>query len=258
MDAMRRAIRSLVLCGVLGTLTTFVVGWAISLASQHDRSQNSMFEAAESKCSDGAGYYDWKVCSMRGPGWEAFTSSWDRDRPVWVSRVEFGAFDPHVPGWAEILDPRRYASVGSEEVHYGSAETAGWPMLAVRGATVTRSRYPDPETEPEQIVKNGMFTVLKLIPLRKTCAGALTFENSASDTYLLPWHPIWPGFFVNTALYSAILWALFFAPGAIRRGHRRRRGACVRCGYDLRGDGNPCVGTACPECGAESLAPDGG
>jgi hypothetical protein len=33
--------------------------------------------------------------------------------------------------------------------------------------------------------------------------------------------------------------------GGWRRWHRRRRGACLNCGYDLRGD----VSHGCPECG---------
>ena len=57
---------------------------------------------------------------------------------------------------------------------------------------------------------------------------------------------MWPGFLINTLLYACIPLAILFGPRQIRRLSRRRRGACLRCGYDLRGltDG------LCPECGS--------
>lgn len=62
---------------------------------------------------------------------------------------------------------------------------------------------------------------------------------------LIPLTPVWPGFLINTFLYAAIVAVLFIAPKRIRRAVRRRRGRCVACGYDRRG--NP--SGACPECG---------
>ena len=61
----------------------------------------------------------------------------------------------------------------------------------------------------------------------------------------LPTRPIWPGFAINTAFYAAILWLVIPGPFALRRHIRRKRGMCLACGYDLRG--NPTHG--CPECG---------
>ncbi len=60
----------------------------------------------------------------------------------------------------------------------------------------------------------------------------------------LPLRPIWPGFAVNTIFYAALLW-LPFAPFALRRLIRQRRGLCPACGYDLRHAEHE----ACPECG---------
>ncbi len=61
----------------------------------------------------------------------------------------------------------------------------------------------------------------------------------------LPLLPIWPGFAVNTVFYAALLWPLICGPFALRRHLRRKRGLCVACGYDLRGD----LTRGCPECG---------
>ncbi len=62
----------------------------------------------------------------------------------------------------------------------------------------------------------------------------------------LPLHPIWPGFAINTIFYAAILWLLTFGPFTVRRMIRRKRGHCIKCGYDLGHADH----RACPECGA--------
>ena len=61
----------------------------------------------------------------------------------------------------------------------------------------------------------------------------------------LPIKPIWSGFAINTIFYAAILWLLSLGPSATRRLIRRKRGRCIKCGYDLRGD----LTGGCPECG---------
>jgi hypothetical protein len=62
-----------------------------------------------------------------------------------------------------------------------------------------------------------------------------------------PVQPLWRGFLINTIFYAAIVWFLFFAPGAVRRRVRRKRGQCAACGYSMRG----AVSEKCPECGGE-------
>ncbi len=61
---------------------------------------------------------------------------------------------------------------------------------------------------------------------------------------LLPVAPIWLGFLANTLLYAALAWCMLFAPGEARRWRRRKRGACQKCGYDLKR-----IAGVCPECG---------
>ncbi len=76
--------------------------------------------------------------------------------------------------------------------------------------------------------------------------------TAASSPVVLPVVPIWPGFAINTVFYAGILWLLFAGPFALRRRSRRRRGLCVKCGYDLRGAGSTGGpdSVTCPECGA--------
>ena len=61
----------------------------------------------------------------------------------------------------------------------------------------------------------------------------------------IPFGVKWLGWSINTLFYAALSWMLFFGPASLRRVVRRRKGRCVRCGYDLRGSG----GAKCPECG---------
>lgn len=75
--------------------------------------------------------------------------------------------------------------------------------------------------------------------------AAPTLGTRSYDFRALPLWPHWPGLLLNTALF-ACLWAVaLFGPGLVRRWARKRRGRCLRCGYDLRD--NPAPG--CPECG---------
>jgi hypothetical protein len=55
--------------------------------------------------------------------------------------------------------------------------------------------------------------------------------------------PILPTLLVNTLFYGSIVFGLSLVPGVVRRWHRRRRGRCVACGYELAGV------EVCPECG---------
>lgn len=61
-----------------------------------------------------------------------------------------------------------------------------------------------------------------------------------------PLRPVWSGFAINTALFSAAAGFLWFGPGFLRLWIRRRRGRCLACGFDRAG---LAAETACPECG---------
>ena len=71
--------------------------------------------------------------------------------------------------------------------------------------------------------------------------SALLYAN-----ILLPTRIIWPGFVIDTIMYAAIVWFVVFVPFATRRLIRRKRGLCIKCGYDLRHVEHE----KCPECGA--------
>ena len=71
---------------------------------------------------------------------------------------------------------------------------------------------------------------------------------------VLPIRPIWLGFTINTIIYAMIVWMLWSSLFATRRMIRRKRGHCIKCGYDLRGHSGGTSGggdfsAGCPECG---------
>ena len=47
---------------------------------------------------------------------------------------------------------------------------------------------------------------------------------------------LWVGFAINSLFYAAILWLAIPGPFALRPHIRRKRGWCIKCGYELRGD----------------------
>ena len=61
----------------------------------------------------------------------------------------------------------------------------------------------------------------------------------------IPLQLLWVGFTINTIFYGVLLWLLMLGLHRARRVRRRKRGLCIKCGYDLRGD----FSAGCSECG---------
>src|SRR5205814_6005727 len=81
---------------------------------------------------------------------------------------------------------------------------------------------------------------------RSTFRGAwnILIARTPPRWFYLPHIPIWPGLILDTAFFTALALGLVRGPALVRRWLRRWRGACPRCGYDLRG-----AREVCPECG---------
>lgn len=63
---------------------------------------------------------------------------------------------------------------------------------------------------------------------------------------VLPVYPYWPGFLVNTLIYTALALLVIHLIARFRHRHRQHAGQCLTCGYDRRGLS---VESPCPECG---------
>ncbi len=58
-----------------------------------------------------------------------------------------------------------------------------------------------------------------------------------------PVRPMWPGFALNTLIYSGLVFTILLAPGVVRRSFRARSNRCIECGYMLLD------AQRCTECG---------
>jgi hypothetical protein len=115
-------------------------------------------------------------------------------------------------------------------------DEGGWPSIAVHGRFF--------------VTEEGEDVVEWALPFGRA--------NVGMGFGILPLQPLFPGVLINTAFYGGILWLLWLTisrgAGMLRRGSRRRRGLCARCGYDLRGSAGGGSGAPCPECGGLSAA----
>jgi hypothetical protein len=240
---MRRAILVMVAAPLAGLMVAIAVGIGIAIrwASEPDvdalHRGNEVMEAT-------AAEYDW----ARAHGWKR-----PEDEPcrTYYLGVERGSHFGLTAHWfhdeVEITCPMGERWLKIYTYHIQEVQ-CGWPMRCLRRRAVID--FKTTPFGPYDQMGNRLASADDA--LDAASKGGLTCTwcrklNASGASVVIPCEPIWPGLLANTAFYGGILWALWFAPGAVRRGLRNRRGACVRCGYDLRS--NP-AGSACPECGA--------
>jgi hypothetical protein len=230
MEAMRRAIGFAAIFSLLGAIAT------LALVNATTRSQTRLLEFMHPR----GGRQDWSrwwivdTDSERHRGWVVDES----DTPIHTYLCYMRPTAAHEPPSFPVMP------------------SPDW---------VDRPPFPPLPVESEKLVLNLKFWIAAGWPVRCVRWSAMLSVDRASpygiavvqergavrlrigdDVYFFPYRPLWPGLLANTAFYAVILWAIWFTPGAIKRGLRTRRGACMRCGYDLRGAEHE----TCPECGS--------
>jgi hypothetical protein len=136
----------------------------------------------------------------------------------WVRRASAG----EAPGWA--LDTDRLGLATKFAV---LTSVSGWPMPAVRSYRVASVGTDWQHTRQ---------------------SGAWAWDGNSLSPRALPYIPYWPGLLVDTATFGSPIFLVGCLMPRLGRLHRRRRGACQRCGYSLAGLAG--AGIVCPECGA--------
>lgn len=139
-------------------------------------------------------------------------------------RINDSQYRDLLPDWSAFAAP---AVLGRSDARFFVEQAAGWPLLCLR---LTSSKFFGDGRASRYSKMRGRLE----LPW---------FEPPWRNT--VPYQPIWPGFVINTIFYAAILWLLSLGPFTARRMIRRKRGRCIKCGYDLRATS----GGSCPECG---------
>lgn len=228
----RGIVRLVLLCLLLGVVTTYVSAWWL-------------LNTPIKRVSVSSGPVDWPTNSAP-VGWrvhlreERGMAELDASVEVEDSReVSFFLMQSHRHGQPQMLpptwsvmfqkSPRELRAMLRDGRQLDSLfeRAAGWPWLAVvERWSSTGSGSPTPIAAME-------------LSLRAT-AG----PNPLART-TLAFMPVWPGFLMDVMLYG-LAWTVVIA-GAIlvRRKVRAAAGKCESCGYDSRG--LKCG--VCPECG---------
>ncbi|MEQ9097115.1 MAG: hypothetical protein RIE32_12725 [Phycisphaerales bacterium] len=255
-----RAIRTLLVFVLLGAVTTVLSSWAIH-AVQRWRTNQSQSHAA------------WHIPAHReypraaGPRVDLTAPTWaglrrTPDGFAWA-RAPHAQFqyrsDWSAPGWRAHVEGITVPGPGNGATGRSQERMAwfesGWPRLAMAHGSYTGYFYDGPTNRVE--TRTGPVSLrggLLVMPWR---AGPINRPLQLYPRYdcfertTLAVLPIWPGFLLNTLLYALLLFVPARIPRAVRRALRRRRGRCIRCGYDRSGLDPD---AACPECGTQASA----
>jgi len=205
----KRLILSIIICLLAGAVINVLVAWGVALTSSRPDAAWELYNAGNVDVG--------RTTGMLHAAHRASTRSFVNG--TLIDRDELVAM---LPGTSRLL------AEGSGSEHY-----FGWPRFCQSFRITSRFApvwsYPWASVSPHA-----------------TMHDALRIESSpwsGNDVVFLPLRPIWPGFLINTLLYGATLWLLFFGFAMMRRYRRRRRGACPYCRYP-RG-----ASDVCSECG---------
>lgn len=221
MSSMKRELLFILLALVIGALMTIASAWAASWI--------------------GASRWTPRPGPPQVPRAWAYLSDNQAMQARGLIPLSYGVID----GWhldigsMTALEPRREGVTTGDSSQLQTV-WAGWPARSLMGEKIVAMAG--------EVGKPSTVVGIRYEWAWGACA---TGGSSYLDwkPRMLPLRPMWPGFAINTLLYALIAWLLirgrFVARHYSRREIRRRRGRCLKCGYDLRGE----YDAGCPECG---------
>ena len=148
----------------------------------------------------------------------------------WFLVHRFQASDSQASTRPLFQRPDFQVSPASPYQQVGCEHAVGWPVLALWYQIAV-----DPTTRALEVTRG--------IPLQRS--GRTGVIPTLHTIRAIPYLPIWPGLVINSFFWGTAAFLLLTASRAVRRARRHRRGLCITCAYDLKGD----IGPGCPECG---------
>ncbi len=222
---MRRRISKLVLFLLLGAIVNVAVAWGYALKGSYRFTSNQYDSHATQP--------RWLLSVSSGVGVTRISVIPNND--IWFAGS--ATYRPEIIPYWSATQRRPGANVFDDPLGPWTLEFAyGWPLRSGL-AVVRRNIYEAPGVRN----RNNKFAIVTGIKiLEKPSGEPLPYRT-------IPIRPIMPGFVANSLMYAAILWLLTLGPFTARRMIRRKRGLCIKCGYDL----SHVEHEACPECGVE-------
>jgi len=203
---MKRWLARTLICLILGATTTVAVAWGCAVWSHHPVRVVEMAAAND---------------------WPAAPANWSSGRVSIVTYHSFGATQHRA----------QQLSRG-----YPGLRTQAMMRFGLPSRALYYERHRDEPFEvtigplgydPPTDWREGL-----MIPFR----DQMELRNRER---FLPTRVHGPGFLIDTLLYAAIWFGVFFGFASAKRFISTKRGRCPRCGYDLRGQ----LAQGCPECG---------
>ncbi len=213
-----------------GAVVNVAVAWVCAIGidgTQGEPARGLVMVASES----------WQVTKLTRPGATVIISVRNKGLPQHREIHAGPSPDQLIPPWADqLVTPTQIfrsteAPAGSRVFEFRILDARGWPMRSLWFESMSQFGEGQTQTNPTPLPAQGALKISSAPP-------------TVASPRVLPLRSIRRGFAVNTLFYAALLW-LPFAPFALRRLIRQRRGLCPACAYDLRHAEHK----ACPECG---------
>jgi len=208
--------KHIILAITLGIITTITIAWCLEIMWANNYGSLNKNFRAELLLSE---HHTQRVRWQQGSG--RFMVWWDYyDPSINVYIVADGAVLPpsqevdwsQVP--SEVLSLCPYATITRTDF------LMGWPKVALSYGK-------------QEWTTNTMDHGIEL--------------NWNNRTYWLPLKPYWPGFLIDTAIYSSIWFGILIFPTTFRHHLRTHQNRCTTCGYNLHN----LKSNRCPECGTK-------
>ncbi len=218
--AVKRWTLRIILCMILGAITTVAVAWGI-VATFNPIDENLVADGYSS-FGEASAAFGWRLQVTSGTGRATVLSvmgAYMAPNLVNEKLLQMPAAESVAPAWSAARSRPPESPIQKRTIERAN----GWPILALHGEITTTNALTVTDSSAAVVIEGNPWYRSRILSLR----------------------PIWPGFLIDTLFYTAIWFGVFLGFTSAKRYIRAKRGRCPRCGYDLRG----ALDHGCSECG---------